>query len=170
MQDRTIYITEYDLGRPEDLLSGNDFSSRDKNHIHELQNELLEGLVVAPHRIPADVITMNSTIRIQDLESAKESTFSLVFPIEADLEQNRISILAPIGTALLGYSVGEVIEYQVPAGMRRIIVKDILYQPEAAGDICRHTVESIFCTAWKYRDYHDGVIQEQGIEKIFYQY
>jgi regulator of nucleoside diphosphate kinase len=134
MQERTIYITEFDLERLEDLLSGHDFSSRDKNHIHELQNELLKGVVVAPHEVPADVITMNSTIRIQDLISAEAFTYSLVFPDEADLEKGKISVLAPLGAAPLGYSVGDVIEYQVPAGMRRLEVKDIMYQPEAAGD------------------------------------
>jgi regulator of nucleoside diphosphate kinase len=134
MQNRMIYITEFDLERLEDLLSYNDFPSRDKNHINELQNELAKGKVVAPHEVPADVITMNSTVRFKDIESDEEFIFSLVFPDKADLQENKISILAPIGTALLGYRVGDVIECRVPGGMRRLIVKDILYQPEAAGD------------------------------------
>jgi regulator of nucleoside diphosphate kinase len=61
-------------------------------------------------------------------------TWTLVFPEDADIDQNRISVLAPIGTAMLGYSVGDTIEWPVPEGLRRIQVKEILYQPEAAGD------------------------------------
>jgi regulator of nucleoside diphosphate kinase len=61
-------------------------------------------------------------------------TCTLVFPDDADIDQNRISVLAPIGTAMLGYSVGDAFEWQVPAGLTRFKVKEILYQPEASGD------------------------------------
>lgn len=134
MQNRMIYITKFDLERLEDLLFYSNFSSRDKNHLNELQNELAKGKVVSPHEVPADVITMNSKVRFQDIDSAEEFIFSLVFPDTADLKENKISILAPIGTVLLGYRVGDVIECSVPGGKRRLIVKDILYQPEAAGE------------------------------------
>ena len=60
--------------------------------------------------------------------------YALVFPQDADLAQGKISVLAPIGTAMLGYRVGDVFSWQVPSGERRIKVEAILYQPEAAGD------------------------------------
>jgi regulator of nucleoside diphosphate kinase len=58
----------------------------------------------------------------------------LVFPENADLKQGKVSILAPIGTAMLGYEVGDIFEWDVPAGKRRLKVKRIIYQPEASGD------------------------------------
>jgi regulator of nucleoside diphosphate kinase len=80
------------------------------------------------------VITMRSKARLLDIDSGKEVVYSLVFPNEADLEKGKISVLAPIGTAMIGYKVGDIIEWEVPAGLRRLRVEEVLYQPEAAGD------------------------------------
>ncbi|KAB2835548.1 MAG: transcription elongation factor GreAB, partial [Candidatus Brocadia sp.] len=71
---------------------------------------------------------------LQDLETGEEETYTLVFPENADIARGKISILAPIGTAMLGYEAGDAFEWKVPAGKRRLKVKQILYQPEAAGD------------------------------------
>ena len=60
--------------------------------------------------------------------------YSLVFPHSANINQNRISILAPIGTALIGYKIGDIIEWKVPGGLRKLKVEEILYQPEASGN------------------------------------
>jgi regulator of nucleoside diphosphate kinase len=89
---------------------------------------------VAPAEVPADVITMRSKVRLRDLNTGEEMIYTLVFPTEADSGNGKISVLAPIGTAMLGYRVGSLIEWQVPSGLRRIKVEEILYQPEAAGD------------------------------------
>jgi regulator of nucleoside diphosphate kinase len=107
---------------------------RGRHHLEQLQAELDRGRLVAPQDVPPDVITMNSCVCLVDLDTGEEMTWTLVFPEDADIDQNRISVLAPIGTAMLGYSVGDTIEWPVPEGMRRIQVKEILYQPEAAGD------------------------------------
>jgi regulator of nucleoside diphosphate kinase len=107
---------------------------RGSHHLEQLQAELERGELVAPHDVPPDVITMNSCVCLVDLDTGEEMTCTLVFPEDADIDQNRISVLAPIGTAMLGYSVGDTIEWPVPEGLRRIQVKEILYQPEAAGD------------------------------------
>jgi regulator of nucleoside diphosphate kinase len=77
---------------------------------------------------------MNATVRLRDLATKKELTYTLVFPSDADAAQNRISVLAPIGTALIGYRVGDVITWKVPGGLRKLRVEKIIYQPEAAGD------------------------------------
>jgi regulator of nucleoside diphosphate kinase len=77
---------------------------------------------------------MRSKVRLLDIDAGKEVVYSLVFPNEADLDQGKISVLAPIGTAMIGYKVGDVIEWEVPAGLRRLQVEEILYQPETAGD------------------------------------
>ncbi len=76
---------------------------------------------------------MNSTVRLKDLDTEKEMIYTVVFPSDADVAQNKISVLAPIGTALIGYRVGDIITWKVPAGLRKLRVEEIIYQPEAAG-------------------------------------
>jgi len=134
-EERAIFITEYDLARLEELLEKvSTEDSRDSKHLNELEDELLRAEVVEPRDIPADVITMNSQVCLKDLDSGEELVYTLVFPNDARLEENRISILAPVGTALLGYRVADTIKWKVPGGIRRLKVKKILYQPEASGD------------------------------------
>ena len=87
-----------------------------------------------PDQIPSDVITINSTARLVDQDTHEEMLYTLVFPEESDLSQGKISILAPIGTAMLVYKVGDTFERDTPGGTRIIHVKEILYQPEASGD------------------------------------
>ncbi len=133
---RTILVTESDMNRLEKLLEMLEDAPgvRDKEHLAQLDEELRRAKVVAPRSIPADVITMNSRIRVKDLDTETEMVYHLVFPGEADVEQNKISILAPIGTALIGYRVGDTLEWKVPAGVKRLKIEEIVYQPEAAGD------------------------------------
>ena len=99
-----------------------------------LADEIDKAQVVDPHKIPPDVITLNSTAHLIDLETGEEMIYSLVYPDEADISQGKISVLAPIGTAMLGYKVGDTFEWDTPGGKRLIHVKEILYQPEASGD------------------------------------
>ncbi len=135
IETRTIYVTESDKAKLEDLF---DYVSnvwkRDQRYLDTLRQELERAEVVAAADIPPDVITMKSRVRVRDLDTGKVVVYTLVFPRDADFSKNRISILAPIGTALLGYRVGNVIEWEVPAGTRRLKVESVLYQPEAAGD------------------------------------
>lgn len=100
--------------------------------IEELEAELNRAIIVDADKIPPDVVTMNSKVYLRDMDTGKDEFYQLVYPEDADIEQNKISILAPIGTAILGYKVGDVIEWKVPAGVRRLKIKKILYQPEAA--------------------------------------
>jgi transcription elongation GreA/GreB family factor len=130
-----IYITESDMNRLQGLLeSGSKFGYRDKKHLIELEDELNRARVVPAKDIPGDVITMNSRVRLRDLDSGQEIVYSLVFPGDANLAENKISVLAPIGIALIGYRVGDTIEWKVPGGLKRLKVEEILYQPERAGD------------------------------------
>lgn len=131
---RTIYITDFDLKRLREVIASwrrSDFSRR--NDLQELEEELNRGLLVESHNVPGDVITMNSTVCLVDLDTGEKFTYTLVFPKDADLQQNKISVLAPIGTAMLGHSVGDIFEWEVPDGVRHLKVKKILYQPEASG-------------------------------------
>jgi len=99
----------------------------------ELNREIEKAKVVDIKQLPGDVITMNSKILIQLGENEEEVT--LVYPQEADLIENKISVLSPIGTAILGYREGDTVEWTVPSGVMEVKVKKILYQPEAAGDL-----------------------------------
>jgi len=135
VQHRQIVITEFDLERLQGLIEEmQEQPSRDTRYLEELAEELLRAEVVAPEEIPPQVITMNSKVRLQDLDSKAELEYTLVFPPEANLDQGKISVLAPVGMAMIGYRVGDTISWKVPAGLKRLKVKKILYQPEAAGD------------------------------------
>jgi len=129
-----IFITQEDMQRLTDLLaSAERMSSRDLEHLWLLRQELEDAEIVTSDEIPADVVTMNSRVRIKDMDSGREAVYVLVFPRDADVAQGRISILAPIGTAIIGYRAGDVIVWAVPAGKKRLKVQEVLYQPEAAG-------------------------------------
>ena len=135
MSNRVIYMTGYDKDRLTKLIEDiQDSDSQDKNYLTALQEELDHAKVVSSSDIPKDVITMNSQVCLVDQSTQKEEVFTLVFPQDADISQGRISVLAPIGTAMLGYRVGQVFQWKVPVGERTLKVKEILYQPEAAGD------------------------------------
>jgi|PlaIllAssembly_1097288.scaffolds.fasta_scaffold116791_2 regulator of nucleoside diphosphate kinase len=135
MSNRVIYMTGYDKDRLTRLIEDiQDSDSQDKNYLTALQEELDHAKVVSSSDIPKDVITMNSQVCLVDQSTQKEEVLTLVFPQDADISQGRISVLAPIGTAMLGYRVGQVFQWKVPVGERTLKVKEILYQPEAAGD------------------------------------
>ena len=135
MGERAIYVTEFDLKRLNDLVNGAwSWNKKDRNYLTRLDEELDRAHVISPQEVQGDVVTMNSQARIRDLDSDEEMVFTLVFPAEADYVRGRLSILAPIGMALLGYRAGDTVEWEVPAGVRRLKIEQVLYQPEAAGD------------------------------------
>lgn len=99
-----------------------------------LEEELSRATVVPTDQIPGDIVTMDSKIRFVDEDTAKESEVTLVYPKDADVVARRVSILAPVGMALIGLRVGQSIEWPMPNGTRRLKVVSILYQPESADD------------------------------------
>ncbi len=134
MKAKNIVITEADYGRLQRLIaSSRRFRQRDAAHLDDLEQELDRAIVVKAGEVPHDVVTMNSRVRVKDLNNGREATYQIVFPGEADIAKDRISVLAPIGTGLLGYSAGTTVEWQVPSGLRRFRILDVEYQPEAAG-------------------------------------
>ncbi len=138
MSGKAIQITQFDLERLQKLLvdaQATDY--RKSEYLEKLQAEIHRAQVVEPKDIPSDVVTMNSTVSIVDLDTKEEEVYTLVFPEDADVRQGKISILAPVGTAMLGYEVGDTFEWDVPAGKRRLLIKKIIYQPEASGDFDR---------------------------------
>lgn len=135
MAERKIHITEFDRARLEELIAvADEFGGRDRKDLTALADELGRAEVVASRHVPSDVVTMNSKVVLRDLDSGQTMTWVLVFPKDADVDAGRISVLAPVGTSILGYARGDIVEWPVPAGVRRIRIEDVLYQPEAAGD------------------------------------
>jgi len=135
---RPIHITSHDKERLEDVLAHVAVSdSRKRGDLNALLEELQRAVIVDPKEIPDDVITMNSRADLLDLESGETLSFTLVFPADANVEEGKISVLAPIGAGMLGYRVDDEFEWNVPAGVRRMRVMRVDYQPEAAGDFDR---------------------------------
>ena len=107
-------------------------SPRDQAHLDALEQELGRADVVEPAELPHDVVSLRSKVRVKDLANGQVRDYTLVPPREADVAAGRLSILAPIGTALLGYRQGDVVEWTMPGGPRRLQVLKVLFQPEAA--------------------------------------
>ncbi|HPJ03707.1 MAG TPA: nucleoside diphosphate kinase regulator [Candidatus Limiplasma sp.] len=131
--ERNLYLNELDHKRLmrliEDALNG---ITEQSNSLRSLQVELGQATVVNAEELPRDVVTMRSRVLIMLDDEEKEIT--LVYPNEANHSTGKISILSPIGTAIIGYREDDVINWLTPGGLKRIRIKKVLYQPEASGD------------------------------------
>jgi regulator of nucleoside diphosphate kinase len=135
MAKNTIFLTQYDVQRLEEIiLNPGLLAHAQPENLIVLRDELSRANVVAPEDIPADVVTMNSTVHIVDMKTREEEIYTLVYPSEADINESKISVLAPIGTAMLGCKAGDVFTWSVPQGERKLRIKKVIYQPEASGD------------------------------------
>ncbi|MBN2159423.1 MAG: nucleoside diphosphate kinase regulator [Spirochaetes bacterium] len=130
---KEIFITKFDYTRLRSLVGSGQGKGGDA--ISRLSNELARAEKVDPEAIASDVVTMNSTFRLKDLDASDDTrVLTLVFPDDADFEKGKISVLSPVGVAVLGYRAGDVIRWDVPAGKKSFRIEGIVYQPEAAGD------------------------------------
>jgi regulator of nucleoside diphosphate kinase len=111
------------------VLEQNDSAASDA-----LDAELYRAHIVDRRFVPADVVTMNSELVYEDVDTGARRTVRVVYPKDADSKRGWISVLAPIGSALLGLRVGQEIEWPVPHGSKRVRVVELRYQPEASGD------------------------------------
>lgn len=126
-QAAEIHITEIDKDRLSTLLAlarGSVF--------FELEHEVERAVVIEPGQVPPDVITMNSRALLQLDDEPMEVT--LVYPEDADNAAGKLSVCSDIGTAILGYKEGDALDWRMPDRTRRIRIRKVLYQPEAAGD------------------------------------
>lgn len=110
------------------------FNSISGAEAEKLIKELNSAKIVQPKAIPATVVTMNSIVKLSFLNNNKQVEFQIVYPEKANLKENKLSIFSPIATALIGYEVGDEIEWIVPAGLTKLRIDEIVYQPEASGD------------------------------------
>lgn len=138
MLARPIVVTDLDRRRLGSLIGDSaNFDLIHRRYAEDLEYELERAETVDATKVPPDVITMNSTVRVSDLDSGDTDTYTLVYPDDANVTKNRISVLAPVGTAILGFRAGDVIRWPVPDGLVRIKIEDVVYQPERAGDYRR---------------------------------
>ncbi len=105
-----------------------------KEDAEKLLNELHSAKIVESEEIPADVVTMNSVVKIHFQNNKTTTEFKIVYPDQADIKAKKISIFSPVASALIGYRVNDEIDWIVPSGMTKIVIDEIIYQPEAAGD------------------------------------
>lgn len=142
MLRRKIIMTAVDHRRLEDLLASETAHVvGPAEWLADLQVELNRAKIVSPDDVPENVVTMDSTVMLRDLDTDEVEMYTLVYPDRADIANGRLSVLAPVGTAILGYQIGDEVTWRVPAGWRRLRIEQILYQPErqrtssSAGDI-----------------------------------
>ncbi len=130
----TLYVTEHDLRQLRRVIADAGWQAgHTASDLEQLEAELARRVPVAADDLPGDVVTLNSDVQLLDLEAGEVFGCTLVMPEEADPTLFKISVLAPIGLAVLGHQVGDTVEWPVPAGAQRLKVLALLYQPEAAG-------------------------------------
>lgn len=126
MNNRPITVCDTDLemlGNLVDDLRRSPF--RDRQQLEALDQVLQAAHVVTPEKLPADVVRLNSRFSVLDLTSAKRARYQLVLPENADFANGRISILVPLGCALLGRAKGQVLEAHVPGGLRTLQIERV---------------------------------------------
>ena len=132
---KQILITKQDYTRIHKSVSdARQNNTIKKEEAEKLLKELHSAKVVSSEEIPADVVTMNSIVKIHFQNNRTVTEFKIVYPDQASIKDHKISIFSPVASALIGYSVNDEIDWIVPSGMTKIIIDEIIYQPEAAGD------------------------------------
>ncbi|HEY8509210.1 MAG TPA: nucleoside diphosphate kinase regulator [Steroidobacteraceae bacterium] len=142
MRQQPITIAESDAQRLRGLLwAHSEARLRDQEHLQELKAELERALVLDAAQLPPDVITLDSRVQVLDLTSGERKEYVLVVPTEANVAANRISVLAPLGTALLGFREGDEVEWEMPGGLRRLRIERVI-QPERLRTAEQNAAES----------------------------
>jgi regulator of nucleoside diphosphate kinase len=126
-------MTEFDVRRLDALCERIRHQVKPPSTPSALERELERAILVKPEAVPANVVTMNSEVEVLDLDTNEQRCVTLVFPSMAGIDRGRLSVLAPLGTALLGSREGNRVEWSTPRGVRRLQVTRVVYQPEAAG-------------------------------------
>jgi regulator of nucleoside diphosphate kinase len=132
MKKRKITITATDHAKLRSIIDAGTLFGGTRDELRALYRELERARIVTADEIPPDVITINSVAELLDLDSGELMEFTLVLPFRANIDEGKISVLAPLGTAMLGYRVGDEFQWAVPYGLRRLKVTQVHFQPEAA--------------------------------------
>ncbi len=127
--EKKIVLTRPDFERLKKYLSAQGGAV----HLKQLAAEAENCLIVEPQEIEGAVVTMNSVAEVEDMKTGEKEKYKLVWPEDADVAEDKISVLAPLGAALIGYREGDEVELSAPAGVRRVKIAKVHYQPEAEG-------------------------------------
>lgn len=129
MNEDVILVTEKDYLRIKNIIQ-----QQDSDEVENLELELERAKIISDDQVPADLVTMNSKVRYMNLQDQRESIITLVYPSDAKSEEGKISVLAPLGAALLGLRVNQEINWMFPDGKTRTLkIMEVIYQPEAHG-------------------------------------
>ncbi|NLA76061.1 MAG: nucleoside diphosphate kinase regulator [Deltaproteobacteria bacterium] len=129
--ENKLYITQKDMERLEPVLDAAlQRNTQQKDNIEKLMDDLDRANIVDDMEVPDDVVIMNSEVTVIDLDSNEPMTFALVFPENADLDDKKVSILAPVGSAVLGYRAGDTVEWVVPLCKKRLKIDRVIQHPE----------------------------------------
>ena len=129
MRDRHIVIAKPDAASLRKLLAARMSTARDQGHLDELSAELERAIIAEPDEVPRDVVTMHTRVHVLDLKSHERRQLVLVFPWESEPSAGRISVVAPLGTALIGYREGDEVEWTMPGGPRQLRIEKV-WQPD----------------------------------------
>ncbi len=132
-QSQSRILTDFDWRRLDALFERIRSKVKPPPTLSVLEREVTQAAVVDPKRVPPTVVTMNSVVEVVDLETEERRPLTVVFPSMAGIESGRVSVLAPLGTALIGSREGANVRWNTPRGPRELRIERVLYQPEASG-------------------------------------
>jgi len=122
----SVIILKEDFQLLSQLIKGSKPAGIKESHkSRSLSEELENATVLDKDEFPEDVIRLNSTVTIQDLSTKKEMKIIIVMPEHADIKQQKVSVLAPLGTALIGFRKGSTVKWHVPAGEKEFLIKEV---------------------------------------------
>jgi regulator of nucleoside diphosphate kinase len=133
MKLNQLVITESDFDRLNELVHTPGHRATHAPVLRSLGRELNRGVVIPSTGMPRFIVTMNTRVRVRDLQSREIEEFTLCYPADADMGADRVSVLTPMGMAILGARVLETLEFSAPGGTKRLKLEEIVYQPEAQG-------------------------------------
>lgn len=127
MNDDVILITEKDLLRIKNILS-----FQKSEDFENLELELDRAKIISDNMVPPDLVTMNSKVRFLNIQDNKEMIITIVYPSDANFSEGKVSVLASLGSALIGLRVGQEINWMFPDGKTKTLrIIEVIYQPEA---------------------------------------
>ncbi|MDM4014772.1 nucleoside diphosphate kinase regulator [Roseiconus lacunae] len=131
MASRKIIVTFDDYTRLSALLADKMMGMiADRKLLRDLASELQHAEVIESSKVPGNVVTMNSIVVLTEIGSGETDRYTLVYPEDANIAEGRLSVFAPVGTAILGYRVGDLVRWNVPSGTIELRIDAVTYQPE----------------------------------------
>jgi regulator of nucleoside diphosphate kinase len=107
----------------------------EKQNFKSLAEELNRATILPEKEFPADIVRLNSTAIIKDMDTNRVITVTIVMPGQADVKKNKVSVLAPVGTALIGFRKGQQVTWEVPSGTRHFIIMEVYHSSSVANNL-----------------------------------